>query len=62
MHFICVFCIATHGIFNSLGAFANNEGLDDQKIIIMSLLLVLIGGSYAIYIALMFKKDEKNKK
>ena len=49
-------CILTHSIFNSLSAFANEAVMTPQKQIISGVLLAIIAGGYAIYIALMVKE------
>ena len=52
-------CIAAHGIFNALSAFANEAGATAEMRILTALLLTVITGSYALYLALsMRKKDE----
>lgn len=53
-------CIITHGIFNGLGTFANGAVMTPQKQIIISVLVTIIAGGYALYIALVVK--EKNVK
>ena len=53
-------CIITHGIFNGLGTFANEAVMTPQKQIIISVLVTIIAGGYALYIALVVK--EKNTK
>ena len=50
-------CIITHGVFNALSVFANEAGLAMQDRMISCVLLVLISGGYAIYIALKIRKD-----
>ena len=50
-------CIATHGLFNALSAFANEINSTLQSQIVSCVLLVLISGGYAIYIALQIRKD-----
>ena len=53
-------CIITHGIFNGLGIFANKAVITSQKQIILSVLVTIIAGGYALYIALVMKeKDTK---
>ena len=49
-------CIITHGVFNALSAFANETGLTSKEQIISCILITLISGSYALYIALEIKK------
>ena len=48
-------CIITHGVFNALSAFANETGLTSKEEIISCILITLISGAYALYIALEIK-------
>ena len=48
-------CIAAHGIFNALSAFANETGATSEIRILTALLLTVITGSYALYLALSMK-------
>lgn len=48
-------CIITHGVFNALSAFANETGLTSKEQIISCILITLISGAYALYIALEIK-------
>lgn len=50
-------CIITHGLFNALSVFANEASLTIQDRMISCVLLVLISGGYAVYIALKIRKD-----
>ena len=50
-------CIFTHGLFNSLSVFANETNPTLQGELISCVLLVLISGGYAVYIALKMRKD-----
>ncbi len=53
-------CIIIHGIFNGLGIFANEAIMTLQKQIVLSVLVTIIAGGYALYIALVVKeKDTK---
>ena len=45
-------CILTHSIFNSLSAFANEAAMTPQREILSGILLAVIAGSYALYLAL----------
>ena len=54
-----VVCIAAHGLFNAMSAFANEGGTTNEMRILSAALLTLITGSYALYLALSMK--EKNK-
>ncbi len=51
-------CIITHSIFNGLSAFANEAVMTPQRQIISGILITIIAGGYALYIALVVK--EKN--
>ena len=48
-------CIATHGVFNALSVFANHANETPQMRILTAILLTVITGSYAVYIALTLK-------
>lgn len=50
-------CILTHSVFNALSVFQREPSIKTQ--IITSILLTLITGGYAIYLALSLKKDKK---
>ena len=50
-------CILTHSIFNGLSAFANEAALTPQREILSGILLAVIGGGYALYLALAVKED-----
>ena len=54
-----VVCIAAHGLFNALSAFANDSAATNEMQIITAILLTVITGSYAAYLALSMK--EKNR-
>ena len=45
-------CIITHGVFNALSAFANEAGLTSKEQIVSCILITLISGVYALYIAM----------
>lgn len=51
-------CIITHGVFNALSAFANETGLTSKEQIVSAILITLISGAYALYIALEMKKTD----
>ena len=53
-------CILTHGIFNSLSVFANEAVMTPQKQIISGVLIAIIAGGYALYIALVVKEKNNN--
>ena len=48
-------CIAAHGIFNALSAFANETGATSEIRILTALLLTMITGFYALFLALSMK-------
>jgi membrane protease YdiL (CAAX protease family) len=45
-------CIITHSVFNALSAFANEAGLTSKEQIVSCILITLISGVYALYIAM----------
>ena len=51
-------CILTHSVFNGLSAFANEAAMTPQREIVSGILLAVIGGGYALYLALAVKEDE----
>lgn len=51
-------CIFTHSIFNGLSAFANEAAMTPQREIVSGILLVVIGGGYALYLRLAVKEDK----
>ena len=53
-------CIIVHSVFNGLSAFANEAAMTPQRQIISGILLAVIGGGYALYLALAVK-DENTK-
>ena len=50
-------CILTHSVFNGLSAFANEAAMTPQREIISGILLAVIGGGYALYLALAVKEE-----
>lgn len=50
-------CIITHGVFNALSVFANEAALTSQKRIISCVVISVIAGGYALYIARMTQKE-----
>lgn len=61
-----IWCIAAHGVFNALGAFANETAASSKVQIFTAILLTVITGGYAVYIALALKskptQEISNKK
>ncbi len=53
-------CIIVHSVFNALSAFANEAAMTPQRQITSGILIAIISGAYALYIALAVK--EKNTK
>ena len=50
-------CILTHSVFNGLSAFANEATMTPQREILSGILLAVIGGGYALYLALTVKEE-----
>jgi len=50
-------CILTHSIFNSLSVFSNEAVMTPQKQIFSGILIAIIAGGYALYIALVVKEN-----
>ena len=48
-------CIAAHGIFNALSVFSNENGTANETQMLTALLLTVITGAYALYLALSMK-------
>ncbi len=48
-------CIAAHGAFNAISVFANEASATNEMQILTAILLTLITGSYALYLALSMK-------
>ena len=53
-----VICIVTHSVFNGLSAFANEAVMTQQRQIISGVLLAVIAGGYALYLALAVKEED----
>ena len=51
-------CIITHGLFNSMSAFANTVGITSQSRIITSALIIMISLAYAFYIITFVEEKE----
>lgn len=51
-----IVCIAAHGIFNSLSAFANETMLTDKERVISCTLITVISGGYAVFLAVSERK------
>ena len=49
-------CIIVHSVFNGLSAFANEATMTPQRQIISGILLAVIAGGYALYLALAVKE------
>jgi membrane protease YdiL (CAAX protease family) len=50
-------CIIVHSIFNGLSAFANETAMTTQREIVSGILLTVIAGGYALYLALAVKEE-----
>jgi len=51
-------CIAVHGVFNSLSIFSDTAAITPEREIISGILIAIIAGAYALYIALKVKEKE----
>ena len=54
-----VICIIIHSVFNGLSAFANEAVMTPRRQIISGVLLAVIAGGYALYLALAVKEEIK---
>ena len=50
-------CIIVHSVFNGLSAFANEAVMTTQREILSGILLAVIAGGYALYLALAVKEE-----
>ena len=50
-------CIITHSVFNGLSAFANEADMTPQRQIVSGVLLAVIAGGYALFLALAVKDE-----
>jgi membrane protease YdiL (CAAX protease family) len=55
-----ILCIAAHGFFNAISAFANDNLTNGQRIF-SCLLLTVITGGYAVYLAVAFKATRRKE-
>ena len=53
-------CILTHGIFNGLSAFSNELAITPSREIFSSIIIAVIAGGYALYIALAVKGSKES--
>lgn len=53
-----IVCIVAHGLFNALSAFANEANATQEMRILTAILLAVITGGYAVYIAVTMKKSD----
>ena len=49
-------CIITHSVFNGLSAFANEAAITPRREIVSGLLIAIIAGGYALYLAVFLKE------
>ncbi len=54
-------CIIVHSVFNGLSAFANEAVMTPQRQIVSGVLLAVIAGGYALYLALAVKEEIKEE-
>jgi membrane protease YdiL (CAAX protease family) len=55
-----IVCIFAHGAFNALSVFANEANVTAEMRILTAVLLTVITGSYAIYLALSMRKKSSD--
>ena len=55
-------CILIHSIFNGLSAFANEAAMTPQREVISGILLAVIAGGYALYLAMAVKEETVKQK
>lgn len=55
-----VACVVSHGLFNALSAFSNEAIQTQQSRIITSILLAIITGTYALYLAWSMRRKDNN--
>lgn len=53
-------CIVAHGLFNAISVFADESNATTEKQILTCVLLTLITGGYAVYLAWRMKKAQKD--
>ena len=54
-------CIIVHSVFNGLSAFSNEAVMTPRRQIVSGVLLTVIGGGYALYLALAVKEAKDRK-
>ena len=54
-------CIIVHSVFNGLSAFANEAVMTPKRQIVSGVLLTLIAGGYALYLALAEREESPNR-
>ena len=54
-------CIAVHGVFNALSVFADEANASGEMRIMSAMLLTVIAGAYAVYLALTMKTNNKGE-
>ena len=52
-----VICIIIHSVFNGLSAFANEAAMTPKRQVLSGILLTVIAGGYALYLALAVKEE-----
>ena len=54
-------CIAAHGVFNALSVFADEANASGEMRILSAVLLTVIAGAYAVYLAWAMKTNDKGE-
>lgn len=56
-----IYCILTHSLFNAASAFSNEAAAEKDMYILSCILIAVIAGAYAVYIALAIEDEEPDK-
>ena len=54
-------CIAAHGVFNTLSVFADEANASGEMRILSAVLLTVVAGAYAVYLAWTMKTNDKGE-
>ena len=52
-----IVCIASHGVFNAMSAFSAEAAATPEARILSAVILTVITGGYALYLALTLKRE-----
>ncbi len=54
-------CILTHGLFNAASIFSNEAASTNDQLVVSGIMITLIAGAYALYIAIIVKEGTVSK-